>query len=165
MRDGKNPDARSPEGEVRARVQHWQAQAALGIWPLVAFAAVSLWAVAGFPGLPHVPEGWNEVLGRPPPPSWVNAAFVLYIFSALILSLTRMGMGTPAKVSAGFAHVGYLAAFYGFYALAGVLADNVWAVLVGGFAVLTLEWYRGWLYCRERARDENPGADREGPTR
>ncbi len=144
--------------DARARVEHWQARAARGVWPLVAFAAVSVWAVAGFPYVPRPPAAWNDVLGQPPPPAWVNAAFVLYIFSALILGLTRIG--TEAKVSSGFAHVGYLSAFYGFYGLAGVLRDNVWAVLVGGFAVLTLEWYRGWLYCREQIRGEGSG---EGP--
>lgn len=155
MREGEKAGAREPGSEARARIQQWQAQATRPLWPLVAFAAVSLWAVSDFPYLPSIPDKWNEVLGRPPPLSWVNAAFVLYLFSALILGLTRMG--TPVKTTSGFAHVGYLAAFYGFYRIGGGLEDNVWAVLVGGFAVLALEWYRGWLYCRQKIREEQEG--------
>lgn len=155
VRDGEKADAKSPGSEASARIQRWHAQAARPLWPLVAFVAVSLWAVSKFPLLPRVPDEWNAVLGRPPPLSWVNAAFVLYLFSALILGLTRMG--TPVKLSSGFAHVGYLSAFYGFYHIGGGLEDNVWAVLVGGFAVLVLEWYRAWLYCRQKIREELEG--------
>lgn len=90
-------------------------------------------------------------MGRPPPPAWIDAAFVLYLFSALVLSLARMaGEGSPGT---GFRHLGYLAAFYGFYHVSGALRDNYLAVLVGGFVVLTVEGYRNWLYYRQQLRD------------
>jgi hypothetical protein len=127
----------------------------LGLWPLVAFAAVSLWAVTGFRGVPELPPAWRVAFGRPPPPTWINAAFVLYLFSALILGLTRLGQ--EVRVLSALAHLGYLSAFYGFYWVAGVLEDNLWAVLVGGFAILTLEWYRGVVWSRQRgAADDDP---------
>ncbi len=161
MGDGENPRVRGGGGDTQSRVQQWHALAARPLWPLVAFAALSLWAVSGFPYVPRLPAAWDAFLGRPPPPSWVNAAFVLYLFSALILGLTRMG--TPVTLRSGFAHVGYLGGFYAFYGIAEVLEDNVWAVLVGGFAVLVLEWYRGWIYCRQRIREEVEGAPPREP--
>jgi len=119
----------------------------------VGFAAISLWAVTGFRGVPPLSPEWRAALGRPPPPSWINAAFVLYLFSALVLGLTRLGQ--PVRITSPLAHLGYLSAFYGFYRVAGVLEDNLWAVLVGGFAILALEWYRGVVWARRgRAPDE-----------
>lgn len=127
------------------------ALAGRGLWPLALFALLSLWARTDFRYLPPMPQDWGRVMGRPPPPAWIDAAFVLYVFSAIVLSLTRMaGYGSPGT---GFRHLGYLAAFYGFYFVSGVLPDNYWAVLVGGFVVLTLECYRNWLFYWQQIRD------------
>ena len=144
----------------QSRLRILQSQASRGLWPLVVFAAVSLWASSGFRYLPSLPREWDQVMGRPPPVSWVNPAFILYVFSALVLSLLRMA-GEPTPGS-GFQHVGYLTAFYGFYYIAGALDDNFWAVLVGGFVILTLECYRNWTYYRHRIREERDklGEDR-----
>ncbi|GAB4282307.1 MAG: hypothetical protein Kow0092_37380 [Deferrisomatales bacterium] len=132
-------------------VEDLQARAGRGLWPLVVFAALSLWAGSGFRFLPALPPGWRRALGPPPPIAWIHAAFVLYVFSALVLSLTRMArLDTPG---AGFRHVGYLLAFYGFYAVAAALEDNYWAVVAGGFAILGLECYRNWLHYRDRIRE------------
>lgn len=131
------------------------ATGAPGLWPLVGFAAISLWAATGFLGVPPLSPEWRAVFGRPPPPAWINAAFVLYLFSALVLGLTRLGQ--PVRLSSPLSHLGYLGAFYGFYRVAGVLEDNLWAVLVGGFAILTLEWYRGVVWGRQRREaDDGP---------
>jgi len=127
----------------------------LGLWPLVGFAAISLWAATGFQGVPPLPPEWREAFGRPPPPAWINAAFVLYLFSALILSLTRLGQ--PVRATSALGHLGYLSAFYGFYRVSGVLEDNLWAVLVGGFAILTLEWYRGRVWSRQGGGEGSDG--------
>lgn len=133
---------------VRGRVD---AKAGRGLWPLVCFAGLSLWARTDFRYLPSPPAEWRSILGRPPPPAWIDAAFVLYLFSALVLSLARMaGEGCPGT---GFRHLGYLAAFYGFYHVSEALPDNYLAVLVGGFVVLTLEAYRNWLYFRQPPAD------------
>lgn len=99
-----------------------------------------------------MPADWQRVMGRPPPPSWIGAAFLLYVFSALVLSLARLADNEAPFT--GFRHVAYLAAFYGFYAVAGALEENYWAVLVGGFAVLTLEGYRNWVRYRLQIREE-----------
>jgi len=120
----------------------------LGLWPLVGFAAISLWAATGFRGVPPLSPEWRAAFGRPPPPAWINAAFVLYLFSALVLGLTRLGQSV--RFSSPLSHLGYLSAFYAFYRVAGALEDNLWAVLVGGFAILALEWYRGGVWARQR---------------
>ena len=122
-----------------------------GIWALVVFMALSLWARSGFRYFPAVPEGWKNWLGRPPPLVWIHPFLVLYLFSALILSLTRMSAGWHPFT--GFRHLAYLAAFYGFYAVAGGLGDNFWPVFVGGLSVLGLEGYRNWIQSRQQSRE------------
>jgi hypothetical protein len=144
---------------ARSRLQILESRASRGLWVLAVFAAISLWARSSFRYLPSLPPEWDKVMGRPPPVSWINAAFILYVFSALVLSLLRMAGGpTPAS---GFQHVGYLTAFYGFYYVAGALDDNFWAVLVGGFVILTLECYRNWTYYRHRIQEEIDRIDTE----
>ena len=136
----------APE-EVRARLQ---AATNRGLWPLVLFVLVSLWARRGFAGLPAAPVDWDAWLGRPPPASWINGLFVVYVFSALVRGLAHLADGDGPFH--GFRHVGYLTAFYGFYHVSGALPDSYWAVLVGGFAVLVLEAYRNRLSCLRRLR-------------
>ncbi|MHB8765537.1 MAG: menaquinol oxidoreductase [Deferrisomatales bacterium] len=143
------------------RLRGLEARASLGLWALVLFCLLSLWAGRGFVGVPAAPESWRELLGRPPPPSWVSAALVVYLFSALVLGLTRMAGGSWPF--AGFRHLGYLAAFYGFYYVGDALEDNYWAVLVGGFAVLGLEGYRHWLALRPLIQEERERLRRSGP--
>ncbi len=117
------------------------------------FVLVSLWARHGFAGLPAAPVDWDAWLGRPPPASWINALFVVYVFSALIRGLALMA--EDGSAFHGFHHLGYLSAFYGFYHVAGALEDNYWAVLVGGFAVLVLEAYRNRVAWARRLRGES----------
>ena len=122
-----------------------------GILALAVFMALSLWARSGFHYLPALSPQWRSWLGRPPPLVWIHSFLVLYLFSALILSLTRISAGWHPFT--GFRHLGYLAAFYGFYAVAGGLEDNFWAVFVGGLSVLGLEAYRHWNQCRQQTRE------------
>lgn len=151
--DAKRLDPGEPDEDAQTKVQRLQSRAGRGLWALVAFAAISIWARSGFQYLPPLPPEWQDVMGRPPPPSWISAAFILYVFSALVLSLMKMaGEGSAAT---GLQHVGYLSAFYGFYFVSGALEDNYWAVLAGGFAILMLECYRNWLYYRHLIREES----------
>lgn len=122
-----------------------------GIWALVVFMVLSIWARSGFPYFPAIPLEWKSWLGRPPPLVWIHPFLVLYLFSALILSLTRVSAGWHPFT--GFRHLGYLGAFYGFYAVSGGLEDNFWPVFVGGLSVLGLEGYRNWNQYRQQARE------------
>ncbi len=142
-RNGRQRDGAAPPGKAGRDFGN------RGVWALSAFLLLSMWARTGFHGVPSPPPAWDALLGRPPPPVWIDGAFVVYLFAALILSLTRLA--APAARFAGFAHLGYLGAFYAFYALSGALEEGFWAVLVGGSVLLVLETYR------EHLRRRGPG--------
>ncbi len=82
----------------------------------------------------------------------INTALIVYSFSAILLILSRMMGGYGAY--GGIIHVGYLAAFYGFYHFAGVLDENFWAVFAAGMTILGLETYHVWIYCVEHMKGE-----------
>jgi hypothetical protein len=82
----------------------------------------------------------------------ISALLILYIFSAIILILSRMMSGS-GKYS-GVSHVGYLAGFYVFYHFSGTLPENFWAVFVAGITILGLESYHIWIYCSEELEKE-----------
>lgn len=77
----------------------------------------------------------------------ISTVLLLYTFSAIILSLSRMMAAMEHKSS--FCHVGYLTGFFLFYHFAKALNDNYWAVLGAGFTILSVESYRIWSYCNE----------------
>jgi hypothetical protein len=91
-------------------------------------------------------------LGHPPPADLINSLLILYIFSAIILILSRMMSGS-GKYS-GVSHAGYLAGFYFFYHFSDTLPENVWAVFVAGLTILGLESYHIWIYCSEEIEKE-----------
>lgn len=120
-------------------------------WPLVAFLTISLWANSGFRFLPPIPAEWNQILGAPPPPALINALFVLYLLSALIIHLMRMAREDPPDP--GFRPVAYLTAFYAFHHIAGSLKDNFIIILIGGSALLTLQCYRDLQHYRRELQE------------
>jgi len=117
-----------------------------GLWAFSLFLVVSTLAWRDFSYLPS-PGTIVASLGAPPSPQVISLVLVLYTFSAIILSLSRMMAGIRHKSS--FCHVGYLSVFYLFYYLAEGLTDNYWAVFGAGFTVLSLESYRIWNFCNE----------------
>lgn len=117
-----------------------------GLWALSLFMLVSMMAWRDFPLLP-LPDTVTASLGAPPPPYMISLVLLLYTFSAIILSLSRMMAGIEHKSS--FCHVGYLTAFFLFYHFAKALNDNYWAVLGSGITILSVESYRIWSYCKE----------------
>lgn len=118
-----------------------------GLWALSLFIAVSTIAWREFWFLPPA-EAIAAALGAPPTPLMISMVLVLYAFSAIILSLSRLMSGADHKSS--FGHVGYLAGFYLFYYCAQALGDNYWAVFGAGFTILCLESYRIWTFCSGR---------------
>ena len=117
-----------------------------GLWALSLFLVVSMLAWREFWFLPSA-ESVVASLGAPPTPLIISLVLVLYTFSAIILSLSRMMSGLHH--SSSFCHVGYLGGFYLFYYFAEALNDNYWAVFGAGFTILCLESYRIWTYCSE----------------
>lgn len=117
-----------------------------GLWALSLFLLLSLLAWLDFPLLPQ-PDAAAAFLGSPPPPRLISVVLIIYTFSAIMLSLSRMTAGVEHRSS--FCHVGYLTAFFLFYHYAKALHDNYWAVFGAGITILAVESYRIWTYCSE----------------
>jgi hypothetical protein len=117
-----------------------------GLWAMSLFLLVSTLAWRDFPLLP-LPDTVVAALGKPPPPHMISVVLIIYTFSAIMLSLSRMMAGIEHRSS--FCHVGYVTCFYLFYHFAKALDDNYWAVFGAGITILAVESYRIWSYCSE----------------
>jgi hypothetical protein len=117
-----------------------------GFLALSLFLVVSIFAWWGFDFLP-VPDTVTAYLGKPPSAHIISIALLLYTFSAIILSLSRMTAGIEHRSS--FTHVGFLAAFFLFYYFGKSLEENYWAVFGSGITILGIESYRIWTFCSE----------------
>ena len=117
-----------------------------GILALSLFLLISIFAWCGFFFLP-TPEAVTDVLGKPPSAGIISIALLLYTFSAIILSLSRMTAGIEHRSS--FSHVGYLTGFFLFYYFGKSLGENYWAVFGSGITILGVESYRIWTFCAE----------------
>jgi len=104
------------------------------------------------PLLARLPAGVRDTLGSAPPVQLMNIALAVYAFAALVYILARMMEGDSAY--RGWQHFGYLGGFYIFYAYAGALRENFWAILVAGLTIFVLEHFRHWQHCREAIRRE-----------
>ncbi len=116
------------------------------------FLLLSIAALADFSFFPSLPEQVRAALGKPPSVNMISAVLLLYIFSAIILILSRMMSGSGRY--GGIGHVGYLAGFYFFYHFSGKLPENFWAVFAAGATILGLENYHLWIYCSEEIARE-----------
>lgn len=117
-----------------------------GILALSLFMVVSILAWWGFPFLPE-PDTVTAFIGKPPPSSVIGITLLLYTFSAIVLSLSRMTAGIEHRSS--FTHVGFLTAFFLFYYFGKALEENYWAVFGAGTTILGVESYRIWTFCSE----------------
>lgn len=111
------------------------------------FIIISIGALNDFAFLANLSEPLAAKFGPPPPTNLISAFLILYIFSAIILILSRMMSGS-GKCGA-LSHLAYLTGFYGFYHFADALMENFWAVFASGLTILTLESYHIWIYCSE----------------
>lgn len=117
-----------------------------GLWAMSLFLLVSTMAWRDFPLLP-LPDRVVAALGSPPPPQIISVVLIIYTFSAIMLSLSRMMGGIEHRSS--FCHVGYLTCFFLFYHFAKALDENYWAVFGAGITILAVESYRIWSFCTE----------------
>ena len=117
-----------------------------GILALSLFLVVSILAWWGFYFLP-APDAATALLGKPPSARIISIVLLLYTFSAIILSLSRMAAGIEHRSS--FSHVGFLTAFFLFYYFGKSLDENFWAVFGSGITILGVESYRIWSFCAE----------------
>ncbi len=147
-------DPATAEGAVEKRRQELEQEinrlkrfSNRGLWACSTFLIVCMLAWRGFPLLP-LPDLIIASLGAPPPPNVISMVLLLYTFSAIILSLSRL-MGNIEHKSS-FSHVGYLTGFFLFYHIAKALDDNYWAVFGAGITILGVESYRIWSFCSEQ---------------
>jgi hypothetical protein len=117
-----------------------------GVLALALFLIVSMLAWLDFIFLPS-PGIVTALFGKPPSARIISTALLLYTFSAIILSLSRMTAGIEHRSS--FGHVGFLTGFFLFYYFGNCLEENYWAVLGSGITILGVESYRIWTYCSE----------------
>ncbi len=116
------------------------------------FLLLSMAALNDFSFFPSLPDHIRTILGTPPSVNMISAVLLLYIFSAIILILSRMMSGSGRY--SGIGHVGYLAGFYFFYHFSGKLPENFWAVFAAGATIFGLENYHLWIYCSEEIARE-----------
>ncbi len=141
-----------------ARIRALQRVSGRGLWLVVSFLLVSLFAYAAAGKDSVFGAQVRRLFGAPPEPHWISAALFVYIFSAIILTLGRMMEGT--LTGKGWSHIAYLAAFYAFYLTTGTLEENFWAVFATGITVLSLEGYRFWTICSEKIRESQEEIER-----
>ena len=128
-----------------------------GLLAAALFILLSIGAQSDFASLPSLPDNIRATLGHPPSENYISAVLILYIFSAIILILSRMMSGSGRF--GGIRHVGYLACFYFFYHFSGKLPENFWAVFAAGVTILGLESYHLWIYCSEEIEKEREMMD------
>lgn len=134
------------EENIQREISRLNRLSTRGILALALFLGVSIFAWWGLPFLPD-PDRVTAYLGNPPSARIISIALLLYTFSAIILSLSRMTAGIEHKSS--FGHVAYLITFFIFYHFSKALDDNYWAVFGSGITILGVESYRIWTYCSE----------------
>jgi len=154
--NGETPDCRTEDDRLRIEaldaIRSLHRKFTGELLAIALFLLLSIAALGDFALLPSLSPAVRAALGRPPSVNMISALLLLYVFSAIILILSRMMSGS-GKYS-GISHVGYLAGFYGFYHFTGKLSENYWAVFAAGATILCLEGYHLWIYCSEEIKRE-----------
>jgi len=142
----KTDNLESLQQDILKEIQHFRSFSNRGLWAVSLFLLVSMTAWHDFSFL-VLPDKVVAALGQPPSSQAISILLVIYTFSAIMLSLSRMMAGVEHRSS--FCHVGYLTVFYLFYHFAKALDDNYWAVFGAGLTILAVESYRIWTFCSE----------------
>ena len=127
---------------IEARIRSLERSTGNGLWGMVLFLLVSFAAFDGFSLLPDLSPELRKKLGAPPPVNLISLALVVYAFSGITLTLSRMTSNTGSY--RGFMHAAFFTGFYAFYHLSGALLENFWAVFLAGISVMGLESYHLW---------------------
>jgi hypothetical protein len=139
------------------KIRRLKTRANRGLITITVFIAVSLIAVQSFGSLVAIPLRIRHILGAPPSATLISVALIVYSFSAILMTLSRMTTGSGDY--GGMSHVGFLTGFYVFYFFSDALPDNFWAVFAAGATVLGLEAYQIWNWCMEEIRREKDEPD------
>ncbi len=142
----KSDSRESLQQNILKEIEHLKSFSNRGLWAISLFLLISMTAWRDFPFL-DLPDAVIKALGRPVSSQYISMLLIIYTFSAIMLSLSRMMAGIEHKSS--FCHVGYLTIFYFFYHFDKALGDNYWAVFGSGLTILAVESYRIWSFCTE----------------
>lgn len=137
---------------ARASIRKLERRAYNGGYILSAFLLLSIAATHRFSFLPSLSPALRTSMGTAPPSGLISVALVVYVFSAVILSLSRMMQGSD-KIG-GITHLGYLGAFLFFYHFSGDMDAHFWAVFAAGATIISLEGYQLWNFCRDEIMKE-----------
>lgn len=156
---GANPTGSEQGNDLADRINNsrnlirkLERRAFSGAYTLSLFILLSIGATKNFSFLPSFSPAIRKSMGAPPPTEFISIALIVYVFSAAILSLSRMMEGSD-KVG-GITHLGYLGAFFFFYHFSGDMDAHFWAVFAGGTTIIALESYQRWNYCRDEILKE-----------
>ena len=145
------PDFRQNHARLRketlARIRKLQRTFTAELLSTALFLLLSIAALYDFAFFPSLSEGIRATLGRPPSVNMIGAVLLIYVFSAILLILSRMMSGSGKY--GGVGHVGFIGGFYFFYHFSDKLPENFWAVFVAGVTIFGLESYHLWIYCSE----------------
>lgn len=137
---------------TKESIRKLEKRAYIGGYILSAFILISIGATRNFSFLPSFTPSIRKSMGMAPPADLISVALAVYVFSAAIISLSRMMDGSDK--TGGIAHLGYLGAFFFFYHFSGSMDAHFWAVFAGGSTILSLESYQLWNYCRDEILKE-----------
>jgi hypothetical protein len=150
------PDFRQDPSRLRkealAKIRKLRRKFTAELLSAALFLLLSIVALYDFVFFPSLPLNIRASLGRPPSVHMIDAVLLLYIFSGIILILSRMMSGSGKY--GGLSHVGFIAGFYFFYHFSGKLSENFWAVFAAGVTIFGLEGYHLWIYCSEEIERE-----------
>jgi hypothetical protein len=138
--------------ETLAKIRKLQRKFTTELLSVALFLLLSIAALYDFSFFPSLPGNIRATLGRPPSVNMIGAVLLLYIFSGILLILSRMMSGSGKY--GGVSHVGFIAGFYFFYHFSGKLPENFWAVFTAGVTIFGLEGYHLWIYCSEEIERE-----------
>jgi hypothetical protein len=138
--------------EALAKIRKLQRKFTVELLSVALFLLLSIAALYDFTFFPSLPENIKATLGIPPSVNMIGAVLLLYIFSGIILILSRMMSGSGKY--GGVSHVVFITGFYFFYHFSGKLPENFWAVFTAGVTILGLEGYQLWIYCSEEIEKE-----------
>lgn len=123
-----------------------------GAYIFSAFLILSIGTTQNFAFLPSFSPAIRKSMGMAPPAGFISILLIVYVFSAVILSLSRMMEGSD-KIG-GISHLGYLGAFIFFYHFTGDMDAHFWAVFAAGATIISLESYQLWNFCRDEILKE-----------
>ncbi|MDT8395162.1 MAG: hypothetical protein RRA32_01785 [bacterium] len=151
------PSEEAPSGldkrfEAEGRIRNLRAQSRTGSYGLAAFILITVLAIPNSRLLPPLSAKVREVLGASPPLELIGVALIVYVFSALTLTLARLAKGQGGYH--GWSHLFYIASFYIFFSYAAAGSETYWAVFVSGLVIMGLENYQMRIWCADQIRKE-----------